>query len=83
MTLVVDDMFGRPGACCRNCSGLWEKPGIRCPLCESEAVEVVEDVVELAIERALEEKSGLEIVRSGAARRLLDSIGPMAALLRW
>jgi hypothetical protein len=83
MTLVVDDMFGRPGACCRNCSGLWEKPGNRCPLCESEAVEVVEDVVELAIERALEEKSGLEIVRSGAARRLLDSIGPMAALLRW
>jgi peptide subunit release factor 1 (eRF1) len=40
-------------------------------------------VVELAIEHALEEKSALEIVRSSAARRLMASIGPMAAMLRW
>jgi len=83
MTLVVDDMFGKPGARCGNCGGLWEKPANRCPLCESDAIETVEDVVELAIERALEEKSALEIVRSGAARRLMTSIGPMAAVLRW
>ena len=50
---------------------------------ESEAIETVEDVVELAIERALEEKSALEIVRSGAARRLMTFIGPMAGMLRW
>jgi peptide subunit release factor 1 (eRF1) len=43
----------------------------------------VVDVVELAIEHALEEKSALEIVRSSAARRLMASIGPMAAMLRW
>jgi peptide subunit release factor 1 (eRF1) len=83
MTLVVDDTFGKPGARCRNCGGLWEQPSIRCPLCESDAIETVEDVVELAIERALEEKSALEIVRSDAARRLMTSIGPMAAVLRW
>jgi peptide subunit release factor 1 (eRF1) len=83
MTLVVDDMFGKPGARCRNCGGLWEQPSNRCPLCESDAIETVEDVVELAIERALEEKSALEIVRSSTARRLMASIGPMAGLLRW
>jgi peptide subunit release factor 1 (eRF1) len=44
---------------------------------------VVTDVVELAIEQALEEKGALEIVRSSAARHLMTSIGPMAALLRW
>ena len=83
MTLVVDDMFGQPGARCRNCGGLWERPSNHCPLCESDAIETVEDVVELAIERAIDESSSLEIVRSSAARRLLALIGPMAALLRW
>jgi hypothetical protein len=43
----------------------------------------VTNVVELAIEQALEEKGALEIVRSSAARHLVTSIGPMAALLRW
>ena len=83
MTLVVDDMFCRPGMRCCNCGGLWEQPSNRCPLCESDAIETVEDVVELAIERALDESSSLEIVRSSAARRLLALIGPMAAILRW
>ena len=83
MTLVIDDMFGRSGARCGNCGGLWEQPSKRCPRCESDAIETVEDVVELAIERTLEENSALEIVRSGAARRLMTSIGPMAAVLRW
>jgi hypothetical protein len=35
------------------------------------------------ISTALEQKAALEIVRSSAARRLMTSIGPMAALLRW
>jgi hypothetical protein len=53
------------------------------PACGSDAVEAAEDVVELAIEQALEEKAALELVRSGPARRLMTQIGPMAALLRW
>jgi peptide subunit release factor 1 (eRF1) len=83
MTLVVDDVFCQPGMRCWNCGGLWEQHSNRCPLCESDAIETVEDVVELAIERALDESSSLEVVRSSAARRLLALIGPMAALLRW
>ena len=83
MTLAVDDMFGKPGACCRNCGGLWAAPSPDCPACGSDAIEAAEDVVELAIEQALAEKAALELVRSGPARRLMTQIGPMAALLRW
>ena len=83
MTLVVEDTFAKPGARCHNCGALLGEPVQRCPVCESEAVEVIGDVVELAIERALEEKSALEIVRSNAARRLMTKMGPLGALLRW
>jgi peptide subunit release factor 1 (eRF1) len=83
MTLVVEDAFAQTGACCRNCGALLERPVRRCPVCAGEPVEIVEDIVELAIERALEEKSALEIVTSPAARQLLTTTGPMAAILRW
>jgi len=66
-----------------NCGSLRADKVPKCPVCGSEAIEAVADVVVLAIERALEEKSALEIVRSSAARRLMASIGPMAAMLRW
>ena len=83
MTLAVDDAFCKPGSHCRNCGALRAGSVPKCPVCGSDAIEAVVDVVELAIEHALEEKSALEIVRSSAARRLMTSIGPMAALLRW
>jgi hypothetical protein len=83
MTLVIDDMFGKHGARCCNCGKLWAAPLPNCPACGSDAIEAVADVVELAIEAALEQKSALEIVRSSTARRLMTPIGPIAALLRW
>jgi peptide subunit release factor 1 (eRF1) len=83
MTLVVEDTFATPGTRCRNCLALWQAVQSNCTLCGSDDIEPVEDVVELALERALEEKSGLEIICSERARQLLARIGPMAALLRW
>jgi peptide subunit release factor 1 (eRF1) len=83
MTLAVDDGFARPGARCGTCAGLWATAPPRCPACGSTAIEKVEDVVDLAIEAALEQRAALEIVRSAAARQLLREPGPMAALLRW
>jgi peptide subunit release factor 1 (eRF1) len=83
MTLAVDDALCKPGSHCRNCGALRAGTVSTCPVCGSDAIEAVVDVVELAIEHALEEKSALEIVRSDAARRLMTSVGPMAALLRW
>jgi peptide subunit release factor 1 (eRF1) len=82
-TLVIDDIFGKPGARCRNCGGLCAAPAPSCPACDSDAVEAVGDLVELAIEQALEQRAALEIVCSSAARGLMASIGAMAALLRW
>ena len=82
-TLAVDDTFCKPGSDCRNCGGLRVGSVPRCPVCGSDPIEAVVDMVELAIEHALEEKSALEIVRSNTARPVMASVGPMAALLRW
>jgi hypothetical protein len=82
MTFVVDDTLTRPGMFCRDCTSLWTTPVKRCGFCGSGALESVPDVVEAALERALLERSVLELVRSEAARRLLAQPGPMAALLR-
>jgi peptide subunit release factor 1 (eRF1) len=83
MTLVVDGTSSKPGARCRNCGGLWATPTPSCAACGSDAVEQVEDVVELAIERALDQKGYFELVCSDAARQAMTRIGSLAALLRW
>jgi peptide subunit release factor 1 (eRF1) len=82
MTLAVDDVFGKSGERCGECARLLEAISDSCPGCGSNAVEAVEDVVEMAIEQALEQRAALELVRSGVARRLMSERGPMAALLR-
>jgi peptide subunit release factor 1 (eRF1) len=82
MTLAVDDVFGKSGARCGECGRLLEAISRCCPGCGSNAVEALEDVVETAIEQALEQRAALELVRSGVARRLMSERGPMAALLR-
>lgn len=82
MTLAVDDVFGKSGARCSECGRLLEAISDSCPGCGSNAVEAVEDVVEMAIEQALEQRAALELVRSGVARRLMGERGTMAALLR-
>jgi peptide subunit release factor 1 (eRF1) len=82
MTLAVDDGLCRPGARCRQCSSLWDEILPTCPTCGSAALETVDDVVELAIQQALEQRASLELVRSDAARRLMAERGAMAALLR-
>jgi peptide subunit release factor 1 (eRF1) len=79
--LAVDDRLCRPGARCRQCGSLWDEIPRSCSTCGSEALEAVEDVVELAIEQALEQRAALELVRSDAARGLMAKRGAMAALL--
>jgi len=82
LTLAVDDTFCQPGSRCRQCESLWERVLSECPTCGSEALESVKDIVELALEQALEQRATLELVRSDAARRMMAERGPMAALLR-
>jgi peptide subunit release factor 1 (eRF1) len=83
MTLAADDLFGKPGAWCRECGGLSEVSSPDCPACGSKVISTVEDVVEMAIEQALDQRAALELVRSGAARRMMIERAPIAALLRW
>jgi peptide subunit release factor 1 (eRF1) len=82
MTLAVDDAFCKPGSRCCQCRGLSEDVPNECPTCGSDALEPIEDVVELAIEQALEQRAALELVRSDRARRSMAERGPLAALLR-
>jgi hypothetical protein len=82
-TLVVDDMYAAPGARCRTCNALLHTPQGPCPVCDSNRIDAVDDVVELAIEQTLDEDGAVELVRSAAARRMLAPIGPLATLLRW
>ncbi|HYZ31030.1 MAG TPA: hypothetical protein VE684_01965 [Crenalkalicoccus sp.] len=82
MTLIMDDTVHRPGMLCRDCTSLWTGRIESCPFCGSAALEPVPDILDLALERALLERCGLELVRSEAARRLLARPGQMAALFR-
>jgi peptide subunit release factor 1 (eRF1) len=83
MVLAVDDSFSAPGARCGACKALLPAVLSQCPYCEATKIQVVEDVVELAIEAALEQKAALEMVRSGRARQQMAQRGPIGALFRW
>lgn len=82
-TLVVDDMYAVPGARCRACASLLQTPQGPCPVCGSNGIDAVPDVIELAIERTLNADGAVELVRNATARRALAKIGPLAAVLRW
>jgi len=82
LTLAVDDTFCKPGARCGACGCLRAAAESHCPACGSDATDAVDDVVELALEQALEQRAALELVRSDAARRSMAERGPMGALLR-
>jgi peptide subunit release factor 1 (eRF1) len=83
MLLAVDDAFSAPGAHCGACKALLPAIVTECTYCHVPKIEAVEEVVELAIEAALQQKAALEMVRSGRARQLLAQRGAMAALFRW
>lgn len=83
MILAVDDTIAKAGSRCSICKSLYDVVPSTCVVCNANTLEVVEDVVELAIEQAFEQQAALEIVRSNAARTLMNARGRMAALLRW
>ncbi|MEM8559875.1 MAG: peptide chain release factor 1 [Bacteroidota bacterium] len=82
MTLVVDDAFRQPG-------GRGAETGMLTTVTEGdhpmtgETVEREADLVEVMLERALEQGASLELVRSDDARAALEPHGPVAALLRF
>ena len=76
--LVVSDGFETEGWRCRSCRYLGPL-GRRCPLCAAD-MDLVDDVVEEAVEEALAHKCRVQMVRENAD---LDVLGRIGALLRF
>jgi peptide subunit release factor 1 (eRF1) len=76
--LLVSDGYATGGWRCRSCRYLGHR-GRRCPVC-AHAMDLVDDVVEEAVEEALANKCRVQIVRENAD---LDVLGRIGALLRF
>jgi peptide subunit release factor 1 (eRF1) len=77
-TLFVSDGYEVPGWRCPSCDYVASK-GPSCPLC-STRMEQAEDVVEEAVQEALNQSCRLEVCRENAD---LDVLGRIGALLRF
>ena len=76
--LLVSDGYATEGWRCRSCRYLGPL-GRRCPVCANE-MDLVDDVVEEAVEEALANKCQVQMVRESAD---LDVLGRIGALLRF
>jgi peptide subunit release factor 1 (eRF1) len=76
--LLVSDGYATEGWRCRSCRYLGPL-GRRCPVCAN-SMDLVDDVVEEAVEEALANKCRVQIVRENAD---LDVLGRIGALLRF
>ena len=77
-TLVVSDGYEAPGWRCTSCGGLAAR-GRRCPTCAAEMVKV-DDVVEAAVEEAVNQSCRVQVCVGNAD---LDVLGRIGALLRF
>ncbi|HEX2700301.1 MAG TPA: hypothetical protein VHM89_08890 [Acidimicrobiales bacterium] len=78
-TLLVSDGYEAPGWRCHSC-GYVAVRGPACPVCPSSTMAKVDDVVEEAVEDALAQSCGVEVVVGDAD---LDVLGRVGALLRF
>jgi peptide subunit release factor 1 (eRF1) len=76
--LLVSEGYATEGWRCRSCQYLGPM-GRRCPLCAKD-MDLVDDVVEEAVEEALANKCRVQMVRENAD---LDVLGRIGALLRF
>jgi peptide subunit release factor 1 (eRF1) len=77
-TLLVSDGFEAPGWRCQSC-GFLATRGPTCPVC-TQRMEQTDDVVEEAVQEALNQSVRLEVCRENAD---LDVLGRIGALLRF
>lgn len=80
--LLVAEGARSPGAECASCGRLEPGAPTACPVCHGTMV-LLEDVVERAVERALDERGRVEIVHGEAATRLKQAGEGVGALLRF
>ncbi|RME41991.1 MAG: peptide chain release factor 1 [Chloroflexi bacterium] len=82
MTLIVHQSYQIAGGECTNCGLLTTHTEEPCPACNSH-IQAMDDIVELALERAVAQDATLEIVCSEPATALLENSAPIGALLRY
>lgn len=82
MTLLVDDAYHEAGSECLHCGLLTADEGGDCSGCGN-PMHSVDHIVDLALERALDQEASIEIVRSPSALALLANAAPIGALLRF
>lgn len=78
-TLVLRDGFRAPGYRCRGCSFLTSQPLPKCPFCGKD-LERLEDAVELAVHRVLEDGGEVQVVHDSPD---LEKAGSIGGLLRY
>jgi peptide chain release factor subunit 1 len=79
--LVMEEDFRQPGFECPNCQFMVTTLTAHCPLCDTR-LEPQLDIVERAVERALDQKATIEVLR-GEARQALAAHGHIGAILRY
>jgi peptide subunit release factor 1 (eRF1) len=82
MKLVVDDQYHAAGGECLHCGMMSTRDAGDCRSCGNRLA-VVDDIVDVALERALDQEAELELVRSPGALELLAGAAPIGALLRF
>jgi len=80
--LVVEEEFAQPGWECPSCGFLGAARLEICPLCGMTLREQP-DIVEVALQRVLEQHGEIEVLRSSESRQALAAYGRIGALLRY
>jgi peptide subunit release factor 1 (eRF1) len=78
-TLIVSEGYRAPGYRCRGCGHLTAQALADCPFCGGTFAEI-EDAVELAVRRVMEEGGDVEVVRDSP---LLERAGRIGGQLRY
>ncbi len=80
--LIVEEDYKPAGWVCPNCRFMGAMEQESCPLCGS-TLNSEPDIVELALERVLDQDGEIEVLHSAESRRALEKHGRIGALLRY
>ena len=80
--LVVQADFRTPGCSCDDCGRLMPEGIQQCPICGISS-ETVDDIVSIALERALIQGCQLELVRSPSGKSMLEQTDVIGGILRY
>ena len=80
--LILEEEYRPAGWVCSNCHFMGATNQEYCPLCGS-TLKPESDIVELALERVLDQDGDIEVLRSAESRQALEQHGHIGALLRY